>query len=106
MPDRPWKRNEREVAEFLGTKRAPVHQGITKSDTFQKNFYIEVKRKKKWAIFTLFRDTEKKAKKEGKIPIVATKEHNQQGFLLIVKSTDLDRLIKERAYILQLNADS
>lgn len=87
-----WKNTEREVAKAFGTTRAPVSNNLTHSDTFHKFCYIEVKKRKKFWIWSLFEDTKKKALKEKKIPIVAIKQKNKKGFLIVVRPEDLKKV--------------
>ena len=84
-----WKNTEREVAKAFGTTRAPVSNNLTHSDTFSKEIYIEVKKRKKFWIWGLFEDTKAKALKEKKIPIVAIKQKNRKGFLIVVRPQDI-----------------
>lgn len=94
--DKNWKRLERQVAKFFGTKRTPLsgqnsgHE--TNSDTLHPDLYIECKYRKRFALCELFQDTERKAKKEKKVPVVAIKQHGQRNFLLLVRPKDLARL--------------
>ena len=90
-----WKETEREVAAAFGTTRAPVSNNLTHSDTFQEKLYIEVKKRNRFWIWTLFEDTKKKAKAEKKIPIVCIKAKNQRGFLIIVRPCDLAKVAEE-----------
>lgn len=88
-----WKGFERVVADFFKTKRVPLSGSNsghgTNSDTLSKDFYIECKFRNKFSIFALFKDTEAKAKVEGKLPIVAIKQKNERGYLLVIRPEDL-----------------
>ena len=70
-----WKAFERRVAKWLRTRRTPLSGMMsghhTSSDTLHPDIYVECKWTKKAAILTLWEDTRKKAKREGKIPFVA-----------------------------------
>ncbi len=76
-----WKGHERTVAYYFDTIRNPLSGGnsrVTRSDSRHETLYIELKSGKgvphTWkAIEKLFLDTEEKAVKEGKIPIVVLK---------------------------------
>jgi len=91
-----WKGFERVVAEFFGTKRVPLSGSNsghgTNSDTLSKDFYVECKFRNKFSIFALFKDTESKAKVEGKLPIVAVKQKNERGYLLVIRPEDLQQI--------------
>ena len=75
-----WKAFERKIAKLLNTRRTPL-SGLasghhTSSDTLHKSLYVECKwvkgeRDAGSAIFRLWEDTVKKAKREGKIPMLA-----------------------------------
>lgn len=90
-----WKNFERLVANLIGSERTPLsgqNSKHTRSDTLHSELFIECKKRKEWAIFNLYRDTEEKAKKENKIPILALKENGRHGFLFVIKAKDLDSL--------------
>jgi tRNA1(Val) A37 N6-methylase TrmN6 len=87
-----WKDFERRVATFFGTKRTPFsggNSGITRADTRHPYLFIECKHRKKQALKTLLDSTADLAKQEGKIPVVCLHEHNQRGFLVVCRDTDL-----------------
>lgn len=91
-----WKGFERVVATFFGTKRVPLSGSNsghnTNSDSLHKKLYIECKYRNKFSIFALFKDTEVKAKVEGKIPIVAIKQKGEKGFLIVIRPQDLEKV--------------
>ena len=84
-----WKNTEREVAKTFGTKRAPVCNNITHSDTFHTELYIECKKRKRFWVWELFEDTKSKALKEKKVPVVAIKQKGKKGFLIICRPEDV-----------------
>ena len=94
-----WKGFERDVAAFFGTKRVPLSGSNsghgTNSDSLHPRLYIECKLRGKMAIWQLFADTEKKAKDEGKIPVVAIKQKGQRGYLLVIRPEDIEKISKE-----------
>lgn len=68
-----WKDNELKFAKLFGTKRNPYsgsmsHQST--SDTLHEEFYLEVKDGKQSEPTQLWKDTVKKAKEEGKVPMI------------------------------------
>lgn len=91
-----WKSFERLVAGFFGTKRVPLSGSNsghnTNSDSMHGELYIECKVREKFAIWSLFDDTEKKAKNENKIPIVAIKQKGEKGFLLVIRPENLEKI--------------
>lgn len=91
-----WKSFERVVASYFGTKRVPLSGSNsghgTNSDTLHDKLYIECKVRGKIALWQLFADTEKKAKIEGKIPVVAIKQKGEKGYLLIIRPDDLEKV--------------
>ena len=89
-----WKRVERKVAHKFGTERTPLSGSAsrhTSSDSLHTSKYIEIKSRKAWAIFTLWRDVKAKAKKEKKHPILILHEVGKHYYLR-VEETDLKEL--------------
>lgn len=93
-----WKSFERKVAEFFGTKRVPLSGSNsghgTNSDSLHPKVYIECKVREKFALWSLFVDTERKAKVENKVPVVAIKQKGETGYLLVLRPEDLEELTK------------
>jgi len=77
-----WKRGEQTLAKFFGTTRTPLSGGnskVTRSDSLHKRLYFEMKKgkyvpKTLASILELYRKTEERALKEGKIPILVIRE--------------------------------
>lgn len=92
-----WKAFERKVAAMLETRRTPLSGMMsghgTSSDTLHKDIYVECKwQGTKSAVLSLWDDTVKKAKNEGKIPLVAMHRRNSQvefGAMPLPLATDL-----------------
>lgn len=88
MPDKSWKAFERYVAVLLGTKRTPLSGGMsghgTRSDTLHPEVFLEAKHTKgtKSAFFTLWENTKKLAKREGKIPALAMRKKGTRASTL------------------------
>lgn len=99
-----WKSFERTVAEFFGTRRVPLSGSNsghgTNSDSLHPKLYIECKVRNKIAIWQLFVDTERKAKVEKKIPVVAIKQKGEKGYLLVIRPEDLRHIneIREKVF--------
>lgn len=78
--DKSWKAFERHCAGLLDTVRTPLSGGMsghgTRSDTLHPKVFLEAKHTKgvKSAFFTLWENTKKLAKREGKIPAVAMRK--------------------------------
>lgn len=91
-----WKGLELTVAKFFGTKRVPLSGSNsghgTNSDSLHPKLYIECKLRNKFSLWSLFKDTEKKAIVEKKIPVVALKQKGETGFLLLVRPEDVKKI--------------
>lgn len=94
-----WKAAERRIAALFGSKRTPLSGSNsghdTSSDSLHPRIYIEAKYRIRHTAVALWRDTAEKAKKEGKIPVVALCERNEPGTWLLVKAGDLKAVAKE-----------
>ena len=103
MADAVWKSFERTVARYFKCERNPLSsrwsKHDTESDTLHPRLYIEAKRDKKYLGVTflrLLKETAAKAKKEKKSPVVCLKEHNKEGFWIVVHSKYLRDVAKEQ----------
>lgn len=96
-----WKSFERVVAEYFGTRRVPLSGSNsghgTNSDSLHPKLYIECKVRSKISLWQLFVDTEKKAKVEGKVPVVAIKQKGEKGYLLVMRPDDLKKINEIRS---------
>ena len=91
-----WKNLERKVAKFFNSERTPLSGGnskITRSDSLHPNLFLEVKQRKKLAIWSLWRDTKKLADKEDKMPALIHHEKGKKGFLISVHSNDFSEFL-------------
>ena len=96
---RTWKKRESNVANFFQGERTPLSGGnskITRSDVIHDELFVECKLKKKHAVISLWDKTKKLAEKEGKTPVVALCEKERPGFWIMVHSSDLYKLKKEK----------
>jgi len=95
-----WKGFERLVATFFGSKRVPLSGSNsghdTNSDTLHPKLYIECKVRDRFALWSLFKDTEDKATREKKTPIVAIKQKGEKGYLILIRPEDLEKVYKIR----------
>lgn len=93
-----WKSFERTVANYFGTRRVPLSGSNsghgTNSDSLHPKLYIECKVRGKISLWQLFVDTEKKAKVEKKLPVVAIKQKGERGYLLVMRPEDLQDIAK------------
>ena len=92
-----WKALERKVAKLLGGARNPLSGGAsrhTRGDVIHDTLYVECKLRKRMAAWSLFRETEILAKREGKMPVVVLKEKGKKGELVVLRLTDFVELIK------------
>ena len=99
MADKAWKRREREVAHYFNGIRTPLSGGnskITKADVIHDELFVECKLRAKHSVVSLWDDTSKLAKDEGKTPVIALCEKNRPGFWVMVHSSDLDKLKKDK----------
>jgi len=90
-----WKGFERDLAKLFGTERNPLSGSNSKhtgSDTLHPYLYVEAKKRKSFALFELYRDTKRKARKEDKTPVVAIKETGRPQVLLLIDPDDLPRV--------------
>ena len=98
MPDKAWKNRERLVAKFFGGMRnalSGINSKVTHSDVIHDNLFIECKLRAKHTAISLWDDTAKLAKEEGKTPVIALCEKNRPGFWVMVHSSDLAKIKKE-----------
>ena len=97
MPDKAWKKRERDVAGYFKGMRTPLSGGngkITRADVIHDSLFIECKLRAKHTVVSLWDDTAKLAKLEGKTPVIALCEKNRPGFWVMVHSSYLDQLKK------------
>ena len=97
MPDKAWKKRERDVAGYFKGMRTPLSGGngkVTRADVIHDSLFIECKLRAKHAVVSLWDDTAKLAKLEGKTPVIALCEKNRPGFWVMVHSSDLSVLKK------------
>ena len=83
-----WKNNELAIAKAFGARRNPFSGSMShqsQSDTLHEKFYIEIKDGKKALPTKLWADTVRKAKQEGKIPMVV--KHGRQEKLMDARIT-------------------
>ena len=97
MPDKAWKNRERLVSKFFGGVRnalSGINSKVTHSDVIHESLFIECKLRAKHTAISLWDDTAKLAKEEGKTPVIALCEKNRPGFWVMVHSSDLEKIKK------------
>ena len=97
MPDKAWKKRERDVAGYFNGMRTPLsggHGKVTRADVIHDSLFIECKLRAKHTVITLWDETKKLAVKEGKTPVIALCEKERPGFWIMVHSSDLEKLNK------------
>jgi len=90
-----WKEVERKVAKLFGTKRTPLsgrNSSITGADIIHPYLFVEVKHHSQLAIWEWFSYVEKRAKKEGKLPLLVLKKKRKRGFLFVARPQDWDKI--------------
>jgi hypothetical protein len=91
MTNPAWKKAERRAASSLGGKRVALSGGrgaTTQGDVELPGWFVEVKYRKLWHVFSLFLAVEKKARKEGKNALLILTEKNRHGQLAVVRIED------------------
>lgn len=97
-----WKAAERRIAASFGARRQIGSGSLgrddrSSSDSTHETLYIEAKYRKRHTAVALHDDTAKKAKKEGKIPVVVMVEKNRPGTWLLIKQENLPAIAAEYA---------
>lgn len=92
---KPWKDAEYRAAHTLEGKRIALSGGGAhqdKGDVEHPAYFVEVKYRKLWHVFSLFLDVERKAKKQGKNALLILTEKNTHGQLAVIRIEDFARL--------------
>ena len=98
MPDKAWKKRERDVAQYFNGTRTPLSGGngkVTRADVIHDDLFIECKLRAKHSAVKLWDDTKILADKEKKTPVIALCEKNRPGFWIMVHSDDFEIVSKE-----------
>lgn len=99
-PSKTWKQKERDFAKRFGSLRQRLsgssgREDESSADMKHDRIYAEVKYRDKHALFTLYEDTAKKARKEGKLPIVALAQKGTSDFIVCVHISHLAAIAAE-----------
>lgn len=101
MSRRPaWKNRETKEARQLGAERNIGSGSLGRadrscSDSTHKQWFLEVKLRARHSAVTLWRNTAKLAKKEGKTPVVALCETGMPGTWYVVHKDHVEALAAE-----------
>ena len=91
--DKPWKRFERQVAKVHGTERY-LQKGLSAPDVVTEHFIIECKYRNKVPDY-LHSAIEQASKYDrNKVPILAIRDARKKGYLYILKSQDMHKILK------------
>ena len=96
MTDKSWKKAERTVAHKLGGTRNPLpgrSGGHTSGDVIHPALYVEVKQRARFAVLSTMRDTEEKAKKENKIPVLVLHEKGKKKRYYVVPESYIVKIL-------------
>lgn len=97
MSDKPWKRAERTIAKKVGGIRTPlsgISSGQTSADVIHPSLFIEAKYRQRFAVLSLMAEVEKRAKKEGKIPVLALQQKGNKTRYYLLTETHFVNLLK------------
>jgi hypothetical protein len=102
---RTWQRTEDRVAAFFGARRAILsgsagRTDVTASDSTHPGLFIETKQRESHALRTLYDKTEKLARKERKIPVLALVNNRRSEFLVGIRNDYFLALLVEFIAIL------
>lgn len=100
MPPRAqWKFAEDRLADFFNTRRRPLSGSNSRSggtdDGEHPTLYLESKYSKYIPLFTLYKETREKARKEKKVPVIGLQQKSHPGILLCIHSHDFEALAIE-----------
>ena len=90
-----WKAVERAVAKAVGGFRTPLSGGnshLTTGDVVHETLYVEVKWRKKHAALQLMHETEERAWKESKVPVVVLHEAGNGTVYFLVSQENVAAL--------------
>jgi len=105
MHNRTWKKGEDRLAKLFGTTRRPLSGGNSKTgrdDSLHPRLFIESKHTQRSSLWTLYRDTRKKARAEGRIPVIGIHQIHCKGILIVIHSDDLETVMHEHSKALTL----
>lgn len=94
-----WKIMENEVAKKFGTRRSSSslqgRMGSTKSDTCHNTLYIECKHRRRISCVSEFRNIERMAKNEHKLPLLVFKCSKLSNYMALCRLKDMKKIAKE-----------
>lgn len=98
MP-KPWKAHELRTAKRLGGVRNPLSGSLsrhTHADVIHPSLYIECKYRKRFALLTIMRQVEEKAREENKKPVLVLQERNAKHAYALIRLDNLEMLTDGR----------
>ena len=96
MPEKTWKKRERQVAAFFGSHRTPLSGGNgrqTRSDSLHPILFIEQKHRRSHAVLRVWDQARDRAKAEGKVPVVTLTESGREGFWILLHCDDAEDVL-------------
>jgi len=81
MSDKAWKQAERKIAKKVGGIRTPLSGSAsrqTSADVIHPVLYVEVKYRQRFAVLSLMKEVEGKARGEQRIPVVALQQRGER----------------------------
>lgn len=95
-----WKKGESRAAKLFGAERNSLsgrNSKLSSSDSTHPRLYLESKHSKRSALWTLYLRTRKLARKEGKIPVLITRQTGCRGCLITLHQDHLWDMLREYA---------
>lgn len=101
---RTWQKLEERVCAKFGGRRTPLSGSNSQHGTSADcilcsklpEAYIEIKFRSSFLHHALFKDAAKKAKAEGKIPLLVTHQKDEKGELVTLRLDDFLRLLYDK----------
>jgi hypothetical protein len=102
VPDKPWKKRERNGAAVFGARRTIGSGSLgrddrTRSDSTHERIFLEIKSRKSHSVITLWDQVKKMAKKESKIPVIGLAQKHRPGIWFLVHQDDFMQVAAEMA---------
>ncbi len=96
MPEKAWKRLEREVAAYFGVRRIPVGEDnqrrVKRGDVEVPWFYVSCRLRARGSIERWFREAKRAADRADLMPLVVVRRPRRRGTLVVVGLDDLGLL--------------
>lgn len=94
-----WKRRERDAARLFGAERQPLSGSAgradrSRSDSTHGRLFIETKLRASSSVRTLWDETRRRARLEGKVPVLVLYAKGKPGGLVVCHEFDLAALLE------------